>query len=142
MRRPSMTCRIAQVTLDVSDIDAMSAFWSAALGYSVHRGDDGNATLRPGPDAPPTVPTMWLQAVKEPKETKNRCHIDMVSTHPVEEVERLLALGATRADVGQKGDERFDVLADPEGNEFCVLHRVDISPLSTLHRFPSRRRLA
>ena len=58
-----------------------------------------------------------------PKASKLRCHIDLRTSDPVAEIERLLRLGARRADVGQRGDEGFDVLADPEGNEFCLLHR-------------------
>ena len=61
----------------------------------------------------------------EPKTGKNRDHPDLVAADGAVEAEvaRLLALGANRADVGQKGDEGFTVLADPEGNEFCLLHR-------------------
>jgi hypothetical protein len=51
--------------------------------------------------------------------------MDLRTTDAAAEVQRLLGLGATRADIGQGGDEGFDVLADPEGNEFCVLHRAD-----------------
>ena len=69
--------------------------------------------------------TIWLQPVSEPKRDKLRLHLDLrPEGGDVEgEVKRLLGLGATMADVGQTGDERFTVLADPEGNEFCVLHR-------------------
>ncbi len=56
-----------------------------------------------------------------PKQGKNRTHLDLRTTDVDAEVERVLALGATRADVGQTGDEGFVVLADPEGNEFCIL---------------------
>jgi catechol-2,3-dioxygenase len=118
-----MTSRIAQVTLDVVDIDLMSRFWSEALGYRIDRSDDGCATLRPEQSL--TLPTMWLQAVDRHKFGKNRCHIDIVSRDPAAEVVRLLSLGAARAYVGQDGDEAFDVLSDPEGNEFCVVHRPD-----------------
>jgi hypothetical protein len=112
------------VTLDVVDIDAMSNFWASALDYRIVAGDDGCATLKPRQDDP-ALPTVWLQAVDHRKVGKNRCHVDLVSSNPSAEVQRLGGLGATPADVGQKGDEGFDVLADPEGNEFCVLHRVD-----------------
>jgi catechol 2,3-dioxygenase-like lactoylglutathione lyase family enzyme len=116
-----MVTRFAQWTLDVRDVDRMAAFWSAALGYRVERGTDGNVHLWP-PDGGLSV---WLQHTGEPKTGKNRNHPDLVAAGgDVEaEVERLVALGATHADVGQKGDEGFTVLADPEGNEFCLLHR-------------------
>jgi glyoxalase superfamily protein len=121
-----MTSRIAQWTLDVQDVGVMAAFWSAALGYRAEAGDDGSAKLYPPAGAPPTALTVWLQASAGPKSGKNRNHPDLVTATPGEfeaEVERLIGLGARHTDVGQKGDEGFTVLADPEGNEFCVLHR-------------------
>ena len=120
-----MTSRFVQWTLDVIDVELMAEFWSRALGYRSDLGGDGNAKLYPPADAPPDVPTLWLQASADRKRGKNRNHPDLRPTGgDVEaEVDRLLALGATRADVGQTGDEPFVVLADPEGNEFCVLRR-------------------
>ncbi|UQU66997.1 VOC family protein [Couchioplanes caeruleus] len=118
-----MTSRIAQWTLDVQDVDVMARFWSAVLGYRINRGGDGNAKLYP-PDDAPGAPPVWLQASAGPKSGKNRTHPDLVVTggeDQAAEVDRLLSLGARRADVGQTGDEGFTVLADPEGNEFCVL---------------------
>ena len=69
---------------------------------------------------------MFLAAVAEDKVAKNRMHLDLspVDRSRDEEVERLLALGATHADVGQTGEESWVVLADPEGNEFCVLRSL------------------
>ena len=116
-----MTSRLSQVTLDVADVEVMAQFWSAVLGYTVEMGDDGCAMLNPPPGG---EPTMWLQAGAGPKNAKLRCHIDLRTVDPVAELERLLALGARRADVGQRGDEGLDVLQDPEGNEFCLLHRA------------------
>jgi len=113
--------RIAQLTLDVQDITVMTAFWSAALGYRVEMGDDGNAKLLPPDDAPPGTQHVWLQASAGPKAGKNRAHPDLAADDPDAEVERLIGLGARHADVGQRGDEPYVVLADPEGNEFCVL---------------------
>ncbi len=120
-----MTVRFAQWTLDVQDVERMVAFWSAALGFDVRRGDDGAAKLYPPADAPPDVPTLWLQNSGTPKQGKNRFHPDLrpADGDVDKEVARLLELGATHADVGQTGDEAFVVLADPEGNEFCVLKR-------------------
>jgi catechol 2,3-dioxygenase-like lactoylglutathione lyase family enzyme len=115
--------RIAQLTLDVQDIDVMKEFWSSALGYRVEDGADGNAMLLPPDDAPPGAQHMWLQASAGPKAGKNRAHPDLVAEDPEAEVQRLLGLGARRADVGQTGDEPYVVMADPEGNEFCVLTR-------------------
>jgi catechol 2,3-dioxygenase-like lactoylglutathione lyase family enzyme len=120
-----MTARVAQLTLDVRDVDVMSRFWSAALGFDVKRGDDGNAKLYPPSDAPAEVNTIWLQRTSEPQRGKIRLHLDLrpLDGEVEAEVDRLLGLGAKHADVGQKVDDPFVVLADPEGNEFCVLRR-------------------
>ena len=74
----------------------------------------------------PVPPTMFLAAVPEDKVAKNRMHLDLspVDRSRDEEVTRLEALGATRADVGQSGEESWVVMADPEGNEFCVLRSL------------------
>src|ERR1700712_4519725 len=117
-----MTARIAQLTLDVRDLDAQARFWADALGRSIAVHDDGVVKLMPaGADEGVMI---WLQPVSEQRQEKLRLHLDLrPDGGDVEgEVDRLLGLGATRADVGQSGDEGFTVLADPEGNEFCVLH--------------------
>ncbi|MFI5897303.1 VOC family protein [Actinoplanes sp. NPDC051513] len=116
-----MVSRFAQWTLDVHDVEQMAEFWSAALGYRIDRGEDGTVHLWP----PEGGLSVWLQRTDAPKTGKNRDHPDLVvADGDVDaEVARLLALGAKRADVGQNGDEGFTVLADPEGNEFCLLHR-------------------
>jgi catechol 2,3-dioxygenase-like lactoylglutathione lyase family enzyme len=116
-----MVSRFAQWTLDVRDVDRMAAFWSAALGYRIEHGEDGDAHLWPEGDGL----SVWLQPTETPKVGKNRNHPDLIAADGdvQAEVARLLSLGATRADVGQKGDEGFTVLSDPEGNEFCILHR-------------------
>ena len=116
-----MTVRFAQWTLDVHDLDRMLAFWSAALGYDI----DGDH-LRPPPDAEPGSPTVWLQRTTASKMGKLRGHVDLYVAAEGsldKEVSRLIGLGAYRVNVGQTGEEGFEVLADPEGNEFCVLHR-------------------
>jgi len=119
-----MASRIAQITIDVSDVETQAEFWSVALGLTPDVGDDGSAKLYPAEDAAPEAVTIWLQPVSEPKRDKLRLHLDLrpEGGDVAGEVERLLGLGATRADVGQSGEETFTVLADPEGNEFCVLH--------------------
>jgi hypothetical protein len=124
-RDEAMTARFAQWTLDVHDVELMAGFWSQVLGYRVDRGDDGNAKLYPPDDAPVDVPTLWLQASAGTKLDKNRNHPDL---RPVDggvdaEAQRLVALGARRVDIGQTEQDPFVVLADPEGNEFCVLRR-------------------
>jgi hypothetical protein len=125
-----MTSRIAQLTIDARDVDAMATFWSQVLGYRMEAGRDGSAKLYPQPGAPPEALTVWVQHSDTPKAHKNRDHPDLTVTagDAGTEVERLLGLGARRVDVGQTGDEGFEVLADPEGNEFCVLHGPPARP--------------
>ena len=128
-----MASRITQWTLDVRDVDRMARFWSQVLGYRVDRGDDGCATLYPPSEAGSGALAVWLQATAHPKRDKNRNHPDLNVDGDVDaEVERLIALGARYAHVGQIESDPFVVLADPEGNEFCLLRR---DPL--LARFPA-----
>ncbi|MEO3745801.1 VOC family protein [Plantactinospora sp. B5E13] len=118
-----MAAFVSQYTLDVRDVDLMARFWSRALGYRCVPKDDGSVKLCPPDGAPPTVPSVWLQPTAPVKAGKNRLHLDLAVRDGVaaDEVARLIGLGARRADVGQRGDEPFVVLADPEGNEFCLL---------------------
>jgi catechol 2,3-dioxygenase-like lactoylglutathione lyase family enzyme len=119
-----MVTRIGQWTLDVRDAAVMARFWAAALGYRIEADGDGSVHLWPPSDGVPGAPSVWLQASAGPKQGKNRNHPDLVTDGDVDaEVDRLLALGARYADVGQTGQEGFVVLADPEGNEFCMLRR-------------------
>ena len=112
-----MASHFAQWTLDVQDVAVMAAFWSEALGYRADLRPDGSAKLYPPGDGL----LVWLQPSAGPKSGKNRNHPDLVADDPAAEVDRLVALGARRTDVGQTGGEGFTVLADPEGNEFCIL---------------------
>lgn len=117
-----MTSRFAQWTLDVHDVPRLAGFWSAVLGYRIEPDDEGGGVHLFPPDGGLSV---WLQPTAAAKAGKNRDHPDLVADGGDIEAEtaRLLALGARRVDVGQTGDEGFTVLADPEGNEFCLLHR-------------------
>jgi hypothetical protein len=119
-----MVARIAQLALDVRDVEVEARFWSEALGMVADLGGDGDGMLSPPQDAPAWMQTIYLQSVAEGKQQKLRLHLDLrPQDGDVErEVERLIGLGATRVDVGQSGEEGFTVLADPEGNEFCVIH--------------------
>ena len=111
---------VAAVVLDAAAPTARAAFWSAATGWPVVRGGLDYAALR-APEG--RGPYIELIGATEPKIVKNRLHID-VAPYPdgdhAAEVARLTALGATPADIGQ-GAVPWTVLADPEGNEFCVL---------------------
>jgi catechol-2,3-dioxygenase len=119
-----MACRFTELSIDAHDIRAQGRFWAAVLDYEVISEEDDEVQIA-GP--PGTGPTLVFAPVPEAKTVKNRLHIDVTPSDRDRdaEVERLIALGARRADVGQ-GDVTWVVLADPEGNEFCVLRgRVD-----------------
>jgi len=105
--------------LDCKDPDNLVEFWSAAIGYRVSSSSEPYVVLVPDDgDGPELV----LQRVGEPKTTKNRMHLDIRTDQLDPAVQRLEALGARRLqiDVTEEAGFRWVVMADPEGNEFCV----------------------
>jgi predicted enzyme related to lactoylglutathione lyase len=111
---------MAAVVVDCADPRAMARFWGEAMDWAVHEVADDHATLRSAKGVGP-----YLEFVRTPdvKTVKNRVHLDLrpyPDDDQAAEVARLRALGATDVDLGQ-GDVPWTVLADPEGNEFCVL---------------------
>ncbi|MGW7075287.1 VOC family protein [Streptomyces sp. NPDC054866] len=124
-----MASKFTELAIDCVDPDALARFWCAVLDYEVQEAEDGfisiGSPLVPegGKRVGPVPPTLGFARVPEGKAIKNRLHIDVNPTdrEQDEEVRRLLGLGARHADVGQSGDESWVILADPEGNEFCVL---------------------
>jgi hypothetical protein len=111
-----------QTIIDARDPGGLGNWWREALGWIVVNDDDDEFEIRPTPDR---LPGLLFVPVPERKTIKNRLHLDFRPDDRDAEVERLLALGATRADVGQ-GEQSWVVLADPEGNEFCVLGSRDL----------------
>ncbi|MER7760528.1 VOC family protein [Streptomyces sp. NPDC097619] len=120
-----MACRISELVIDCADPERLAGFWSGVLGYvELGREEDGSIEIGPpeagfgGPQ-----PTLILSPSDDPRTGKLRLHIDVSPTDrdQAAEWERLRALGAVPADIGQTGTERWHVLADPEGNEFCLL---------------------
>ncbi len=106
-----------QLVIDSHDPHAQARFWSAVLDQPILYEADGEVIVGASKHA---YPGLCFVVVPETKTIKNRLHIDLDPDDQAAEVERLLALGARPADVGQ-GDVPWVVLADPEGNEFCVL---------------------
>ena len=117
-----MTSQLAVIAIDAIKPRVVADFWCAVLGWEVVEEDDGIISIGP-PDG--TSPGIDVIAVPEGKTIKNRLHFDLRADGGTtsEELERLLALGARRKDVGQGPDVSWVVLGDPEGNEFCLLSR-------------------
>jgi len=119
-----MSSRISEICVNCADPDTMAGFWSAALGYpEIARDETGVAIMGP-PDRPSLLFVSTDDPDGPPKCGPNRWHVDLSPTDRDQEAEvaRLLSLGATHTDIGQR-DVSWVVLADPEGNEFCVLRR-------------------
>lgn len=115
-----MTSALSSLTLDAVDTRRMAEFWTQALDYRIAEEEDFFISLASSDGSGPPI---YILPVPEAKSVKNRLHLDLhaVGCTQEEEVERLLALGAVRADVGQGPEVPWVVLADPEGNEFCIL---------------------
>jgi predicted enzyme related to lactoylglutathione lyase len=115
-----MTISFAHVTFDAVDAKALATFWSQALGQSVDEGAEvwfASINFRPGGGNGPA----WLfTQVPEAKTAKNRMHLDLVCEDRVTEADRLIALGATKASEVDEWGHQWVVMADPEGNEFCI----------------------
>ena len=122
-----MGLRIETVTIDAVDPVELATFWCAALDWEERIDEDGDIWIEPDDDHPDagTVRPLLIVRIPEEKIGKNRLHLDLVPDDHEREVERLEALGASRPDIGQTGNESWVVLADPEGNEFCVLDEPD-----------------
>lgn len=126
-----MASRLSELVLETRDPVALAEFWCAVLDFVVlDREDDGSLEIGPRSGFGGLQPTIILSRHDAPQPGKGRLHLDLSPTdrdHD-EELDRLLALGARHADVGQTGNESWHVLQDPEGNAFCLLRtRIDRS---------------
>jgi catechol 2,3-dioxygenase-like lactoylglutathione lyase family enzyme len=129
-----MASRLTEVIVDCHDLDKMVRFWCAVLGYvRVNAGDGWVAIGPPGERreddlwrASPQPPFVAFVQVPEDKSGKNRVHLDVTpfGCSQSEEVDRLTRLGASETEIGQQGTP-WIVMADPEGNEFCVMPALD-----------------
>ncbi|MCZ7415635.1 MULTISPECIES: VOC family protein [unclassified Streptomyces] len=126
-----MAARFKDLVLDANDHQALADWWCAALGYTRRLPPPGEAD--PPPEWPVPIhdphgngPLIWVSPVPESKAVKNRMHLDVWGN-----ADELLALGATLLRA-REGERDWDVLADPEGNEFCVF-------APTLHGIPASR---
>ncbi len=115
-----MPLRLHHIVIDTHDLPGLARFWTQALGWRVLSERDQEIVIGPDVTAPVGI---CFMPVTDAKTVKNRVHLDLTTSAADRdaEIERLLALGARRVDIGQTGQESWTVLADPEGNEFCVV---------------------
>jgi predicted enzyme related to lactoylglutathione lyase len=123
-----MALRLHHIVVDAHDLPALARFWAQALGWPILSEREHEVVIGPDETAPVGI---CFMPVSDVKIVKNRVHLDLTtgSENRDAEIERLLGLGARRVDIGQTGAESWTVLADPEGNEFCV-----VRPKTTLIR--------
>jgi predicted enzyme related to lactoylglutathione lyase len=116
-----MTLRLGEIVIDCADHEAVVPFWLAALG-DCRRVDVNEQYVAVAPNVPAIGrPAILFQKVPEPKTVKNRVHLDLRGDSMAAEVGRLVGLGATVVEERSMGEDiRWTVMADPEGNEFCV----------------------
>lgn len=111
--------KLATITMDCAEPRSLAEFWTKALDLEVAFDADGWFMLLRSP-TDPAQPAVGLQKVPEKKAGKNRVHIDFTTPDREAEIERLVALGATRGEDHTVPGLTWTVLQDPEGNEFCV----------------------
>jgi hypothetical protein len=118
-----MTLTINSLTVDSHEPRVVAGFWATALGWPILFESDDEVLIAPFEDRHPGVfPVLFLRNPDE-KRVKNRWHFDLAPDDQAAEVARLEGLGARRADIGQ-GEVEWVVMADVEGNEFCVLRSL------------------
>ena len=118
-----MACRITELVLDCRDPELLGRFWADVLGYQITDRDENDVAIGPPAGTPSPIELLFSRS-DDPKTAKLRLHIDVNATDrdQAEELARLEELGAKHIDIGQ-GEQSWYVLADPEGNEFCLLRR-------------------
>ena len=123
-----MPVRLHHIVIDAHDLPGLARFWTRALDWKILSEREREIVIGPDENAPVGI---CFMPVADPKTVKNRVHLDLTSSAADrdQEIDRLLALGARPVDIGQTGAESWTVLADPEGNEFCV-----VRPKETLIR--------
>lgn len=133
-----MPTRLVSVVLDSSDPVALATWWARALGWTVVHQSADEVDVAPADAAPGQLELVFVP-VPDNKTVPNQVHLDLASTSTGDQqrtVDTLVAAGAMRIDVGQSADALFTVLADPEGNEFCVLEpraqNADTGPIASI----------
>jgi catechol 2,3-dioxygenase-like lactoylglutathione lyase family enzyme len=121
-----MDLRIQCLCIDTTDPARLAAFWQQALGWRRTADEEDEVVLEPPERSREdgVVPDLLFLRVPENKAGKNRLHLDLRPADQAAEVARLEQLGARRTDVGQGAEATWVVMADPDGNEFCVLRAL------------------
>ena len=115
-----MAVSLHHIVIDTHDLPALARFWTQVLGWRILSERPREIVIGTDETAPVGI---CFMPVTDEKTVKNRLHLDL-NPDPEDrdgEIERIIALGARRVEIGQTGTESWTVLADPEGNEFCVL---------------------
>lgn len=115
-----MPVSLHHIVIDAHDLPGLARFWADVLGWKILSVREREVVV--GAHETASVGLCFMP-VTDRKVVKNRLHLDLTSSPEDREAEisRILALGATRVEIGQTGEESWTVLADPEGNEFCVV---------------------
>jgi predicted enzyme related to lactoylglutathione lyase len=121
-----MSVRFQALCVDSRQPAETARFWAEVLGWRITEEEPDEVVLEPpaGSREDGVVPDLLFLRVPEAKTLKNRLHVDLRPDDQAAEVARVEALGATRVDVGQDETATWVVLADPEGNEFCILRAL------------------
>jgi hypothetical protein len=121
-----MTIRVQALAVDANDPAAQAHWWADALGWRITSEEPDEVVLEPpqGSAEDGVAADILFLRVPERKSVKNRLHPDLRPDDQAAEVARFEALGARRVDVGQPDDVTWVVLADPEGNEFCIVRAL------------------
>jgi hypothetical protein len=114
-----MATRVGNITLDCGDVLKLAGFWSAALGRPLDEGSSEFFASIGGADAERREPAWYFNKVPEPRQAKNRVHIDLVNPDP-RAVDEMVRLGATVLGEHRIPGHSWTVMQDPEGNEFCI----------------------
>ena len=114
-----MAARIGNIAFDCDDVLTMAAFWSAVLGRPVDKGSSEFFASIGGADAERREPALYFNKVPESKQAKNRVHLDLVNPDP-SAADEIVRLGGTVVGKHQIPGQRWTVMQDPEGNEFCI----------------------
>ena len=128
-----MSIRIQCLVIDSHDPKKLARFWAEVLGWRITYDEPDEVVVEPPENSPEAdvCPDLLFGKTDDAKPVKNRLHLDLRPTDQEAEIQRVTSLGALKVDIGQSGDETWTVLADPEGNEFCILRALTEEELNS-----------